>query len=245
MHRMSEWNTDMIRFMEDASSYNSYFSLLARRLSSFIGKNKTVCDAGCGIGQLSLALSPYSKHVTGIDRSRDAIERCERKKAVSDVPNVDFLCTDFDSLGESEVFDVMVFNYFGRMNGIMEIARRHCREKVIIIKKNYREHRFSIGRNPIPEGEFSDAQNYLRSENIPYTEDLFSAEFGQPFRSLEDALLFFSTYSRDADAGIVNIENIRRRLVETDNPEFPFYLPHMKDSTIYIIDRGSYGKPLQ
>ena len=236
MHRMSEWNSSMISFMNDASVYGDYFEALSAELSQYIQKDMTVCDAGCGIGQLSFALSPYAESVTGIDKSVSAIEFCKGKKRVSDTSNVCFECKDLMEMSEAAVFDVMVFNYFGRMEQIIEIARRHCRKRVIIIKKNYREHRFSIGKTPISGQELYGADECLEREKIAHTRDLFSHEFGQPFRSLEDAVKFFGIYSRDEDRSIINTENVQSRLVKTNNPVFPWYLPHVRESRIYIIE---------
>ena len=236
MHRMSEWNDRMIAFMDDASSYGSYFQALSGELSQFIDRNQTVCDAGCGIGQLTFSLSPYVKKITGIDKSESAIGFCKEKRHVSELSNVDFRCADFSDLKDGVLFEVMVFNYFGRMEQIMEIARRHCLSRVIIIKKNYTEHRFSIGKNPIEEQELCGADKYLEREKIAHTQRLFSHEFGQPFRSIEDAVEFFSIYSRDSDKSVVNTENVQSKLVKTTNPVFPFYLPHVRNSRIYIIN---------
>lgn len=226
----------MISFMDDASSYGDYFASLSSVLSQYIDKDMSVCDAGCGIGQLSFALSPYVKKVTGIDRSESAIEFCNEKKRIADVPNISFECKDLLDMPEKAFFDVMVFNYFGRMEQIVRIARSHCRRKLIIIKKNYTEHRFSIGRNPIDGREIHGAEEYLEREKIAHGERLFSHEFGQPFRSIEDALEFFNIYSRDPDRSIINEQNVKSRLVETGNPVFPYYLPHVRNSRIHIID---------
>lgn len=236
MHRMSEWNALMIAFMDDASSYGDYFAALSAALSPYIGKDMAVCDAGCGIGQLSFALSPYAQSVTGIDRSEDAVRFCEKKKRISDVSNVSFECKDLLNMPRKTQFDVMVFNYFGRMEQIVEIARRHCRKRVIVIKKNYTQHRFSIGKNPISGQELYGADECLERDKIAHTGDLFSHEFGQPFRSLEDAVKFFGIYSRDEDRSIINTENVQSRLVKTNNPVFPWYLPHVRESRIYIIE---------
>lgn len=236
MHRMSEWNEQMIAYMDDASSYGDYFASLSSVILQYIQKDMTVCDAGCGIGQLSFALAPGVKKVTGIDRSESAIKFCEEKKRISDAPNAGFECKDLLNMSETQFFDVMVFNYFGRMEQIMEIARRHCRRTLIIIKKNYTEHRFSIGRNPIEDREVYGVEEYLKREKIAHRVRLFSHEFGQPFRSIEDALEFFNIYSRDPDKSVINIENVKSRLVKSTNPVFAYYLPHIRNSRIYIID---------
>lgn len=238
MHRMSEWTPDMISFMADASDCGSYFSELAAFLSGLLDPSWTVCDAGCGIGQLSIALSPLVKKVIAIDRSVAATDFLKKRISSAGIRNVEVLAEDFDNLPTERRFDAMIFNYFGRVEQILDIAARHCLRRAIIIRKVYRNHRFSFGTYPIE-------QPVHPFDGVDHKESEFSCEFGQPFRSIGDAVSFFELYSRDEDKSIINEKNVRSRLVETGNPEFPYYLPHLKQSNIYVIDRGSYGKPLQ
>lgn len=237
MHRMSEWTDRMIGFMSDASGYGNYFEELSECLSAYLDKDWTVCDAGCGIGQLTISLSPLVKHITGIDRSEPAIGKLKNSLATAGLDNAEAVCADFDNLDSSFVFDAMIFNYYGRMDEILEIARRYCRKRIIVVKKNYTNHRFSIGKNPINESSTSEVSAFLDSRGMRYTTRLFSAEFGQPFRSLEDAVEFFSIYSRDGDRSLINRENVEKRLVETGKTDFPYYLPHRRESMIFVIER--------
>lgn len=52
------WNEDMIRFLRDASEHSDYHHLLAEYLAKRLPENAHVCDAGCGLGYLSLAAGP-------------------------------------------------------------------------------------------------------------------------------------------------------------------------------------------
>ena len=69
---MQLWEKDMVRFMRDASEYSTYHQELAKRLSPYLNKEMHICDAGCGLGYLSLALAPYVGSVTGVERHSDA-----------------------------------------------------------------------------------------------------------------------------------------------------------------------------
>ena len=237
MHRMSEWTDRMISFMSDASGYGNYFDKLSECIRTYLDKDWTVCDAGCGIGQLTVSLSPFVKRITGIDKSEPAIGKLKENLAAGGLNNADAVCADFDNLDSSFVFDAMIFNYYGRMDEILEIARRYCRKRIIVVKKNYTNHRFSIGKNPINESSTSEVSAFLDSRGNRYVTQLFSAEFGQPFRSLEDAVEFFSIYSRDGDRSLISAENVEKRLVQTGKADFPYYLPHRRESMIFVIER--------
>ena len=53
---------------------------------------------------------------------------------------------------------------------------------------------------------------------------LVVVDMGQPFRSLEDAAVFFRTHSRD-DPAELTPEALQSRLQRRDDPEFPWYFP--------------------
>lgn len=237
LHRMSEWTDRMIGFMADASEYGNYFEELSKTLSVYLDRSWSVCDAGCGIGQLTAGLSPYVKQVTGVDRSEAAIAHLKARLESEKLANAHAVCADFENLDGSVVFDAMIFNYFGKMEEILEIAEKHCLKRIIVVKKNYTKHRFSIGSNPIDEKSVDYVKNYLNRIGARYTTELFSAEFGQPFHSLEGAVDFFSIYSRDKDRSLINTENVEKRLVETGKSDFPYYLPHRRESIIFAIER--------
>ena len=55
---------------------------------------------------------------------------------------------------------------------------------------------------------------------------------GQPFRSLDDAVLFFHIYNRGGDASSVTAETVLPRLEQREDDTFPLYYP---SPTTYII----------
>ena len=61
---MFEWTEERVSFMADACERTDFHEKLAALLSPYLKKTDSVCDAGCGLGYLSLALSPLVGHVT-------------------------------------------------------------------------------------------------------------------------------------------------------------------------------------
>lgn len=59
-----QWTDESIAFLRDAAAMNRYYETIAEKITPQLPKNAHVCDAGCGIGELSLALKPYCRHVT-------------------------------------------------------------------------------------------------------------------------------------------------------------------------------------
>ena len=103
------WNEDMIRFLRDASEQSDYHRLLAARIARELPENARVCDAGCGLGYLSLRLAPYCRQITAVDRSAEALAVLERNIAAGGPQNITPLCGEIENLPPREPYDAMVF----------------------------------------------------------------------------------------------------------------------------------------
>lgn len=120
------WTEESIAFLRDAAAMNRYYETVAEKVTPQLPENAHVCDAGCGIGELSLALKPYCRHVTA-------------------------RCGDVEALTPKEPYDAMVFCLFGRTEDTLRIARKQCRGKIFLVKSDYSHHRFSAGKVSLGE----------------------------------------------------------------------------------------------
>ena len=227
---MFEWTEERVSFMADACERTDFHEKLAALLAPYLKKTDSVCDAGCGLGYLSLALSPLVGHVTAAERDDRALDVLRRQLARRHIRNVTPLCTDVLAYTPSEPFDAMVFCFFGSMEEIVAAARRQCRGTVLLIRRDYAYHRFSTGRVPVGFTA-ADSEDTLRHLGLSYRMERFSLEFGQPLRSLEDARRFFRLYDRSG-AG----EPPLHRLVPGPGPEFPYYLPNRKELCLLAVE---------
>ena len=112
---MFEWTEERVSFMADACERTDFHTKLAALLSPYLKKTDSICDAGCGLGYLSLALSPLVGHVTAAERDDRALDVLRRQLARRHICNVTPLCTDVLAYTPSEPFDAMVFCFFGGM----------------------------------------------------------------------------------------------------------------------------------
>jgi len=223
---MQFWSGDMVRFMKDASEYGDYNKKLAERLSAYLTKDMAVCDAGCGLGYLSLALAPYVKSVTSVEKNEDALAVLGENLKKLGIENVTPCLSDIGSLDKAQKFDAMVFCFFGGIEEILDIAEKHCTGDVFVITRAYKTHRFSVGKYPVDSFGNKTSGQVLKERNIPFDEAEFSLEFGQPFSSFESAMRFYETYSKDNDKSVITEEFVRSKLEETGREDFPFYMPH-------------------
>ena len=165
------WNEDMIRFLRDASEQSDYHRLLAARIARELPENARVCDAGCGLGYLSLRLAPYCRQITAVDRSAEALAVLERNIAAGGPRNITPLCGEIENLPPREPYDAMVFCFFGTAEETLRLARAQCRGRVIIIQKGWSEHRFSLGRKKMNRRSYADTLALLKE---PCVVELYS-----------------------------------------------------------------------
>ena len=226
--KLEHWHEDMIRFMTDASEYGNYFQQLAEVMLPWLRKDMHICDAGSGLGYLSLALAPNVRQVTAVEKHPDAAavltNSCQRHQ----IPNVLSRCGSIDDILPEEKYDAMVFCFFGGIRHTLELAKQQCRGDIFVFTRNYRNHRFSAGNLPTGWDGYPEFKNLLEELAIPFQQQTLAPEFGQPFRDLQDARRFFELYSKDRDDSIVTEEFLKSKLVETGREDFPWYSPHQR-----------------
>lgn len=104
------WTEESIAFLRDAAAINRYYKTIAERIAPQLPENAHVCHAGCGIGELSLALKPYCRHVTAVDADELAIKTLKAHL----IEGVTARCGDMETLAPEKSYDAMVFCLFGR-----------------------------------------------------------------------------------------------------------------------------------
>ena len=225
---MFQWTEEMVRFMRTASEYGDYHRRLVQRMRPALHSADHICDAGCGLGYLSLALAPYVRRVTAADRSEAALDVLRQNCAARGIRTIDILSGELQPVPLAAPYDAMVFCFFGRMEEIAAVAKAQCRGTVFVFKKNYTSHRFSVGEHPAGWDSFRAGADWLTERGVPFEAETLEPEMGQPFRSMEEARQFFLLYSRDADKAAITDEFLRGRLAETGREDFPLYLPHKR-----------------
>lgn len=226
--KLEFWHEDMIRFMADASEYGNYYQQLTQVLLPWLTSDMHICDAGSGLGYLSLALAPHVRQVTAVERHPDAAavltENC-RKQGVS---NVNSCCGSIDEVVPDEKYDAMVFCFFGGIHQTLKIAKQQCRGDVFVFTRNYKNHRFSTGSLPTGWDGYPEFKTLLEDLTIPFRQQILTPEFGQPFRNLRDACRFYELYSKDNDRSSITEEFLNTKLVETGREDFPLYSPRQR-----------------
>ena len=232
---MFQWNEEMVRFMRTASEYGDYHRRLVQRMRPALHSADHICDAGCGLGSLSAALSPYFDAITAADISDAALDVLRETIRTQNLTNITPLPCDLLQSTDQTRYDGMVFCFFGSLAEILPVACRQCAKTLVIIKKNYELHRFSLTAQPIRGETAPAACEALRAMGVPFLFDARELEHGQPFASLDEAVQFFRIYSKDEAPGAVTPEAVLPRLQKTGDDAFPYYLPQIKRLGILTI----------
>ncbi len=226
---MQRWSEDAIRFMEDASVYGTYHKELVRALLPFLPENGHVCDAGCGLGHLALELAQVCRRVTAVDASSAALKGIMTRELPY---NLQVLQGDI--LKTKGQYDAMVFCYFGKTEEILRIGREQCRGKILVVRRDCSVHRFS--QTPVVRREHSINRltQVLEEKGIDFASRNLSLELGQPFRSKEDALTFFTLYNKSERP--VTLREVESKLVQTDDESFPWYYPNVREMELIVFE---------
>lgn len=229
---MYRWTEDMIRFMIDASAYGNYHRSLAQIIQPYLKGVTRLCDAGSGLGDLSIALADTISEITAIDIKTQAIEVLWRHCEERNIHNIHIINGDIHLNPPKVPYDGMIFCYFGKTEDILKIVKAQCKGTAVVIKKNYNTHRFSVGQYPAGFDGYAHMKTVLQSKEIPFESKEISLEFGQPFRSFEDVRTFFRCYSRDEDPSVLTDEFLSGKVIQTGRDDFPLYMPHQRKSGI-------------
>lgn len=227
---MFKWTQERIAYMDDACRRTDFHRKLAAELQPYLRETDCVCDAGCGLGYLSLSLAPYVGAVTAVERDSQALAVLERKLALRHIKNVHPCCEDVFVHRPEKPYDAMVFCFFGSIEEILAAAARCCRGTVLAVVRNDKSHRFSGKHREPGRHSYETACRILAGKGICFTARAEVFDFDQPFRSLEDARRFFELYGGN--------EDWRSRLVETGDPEFPWQLPSRREFGLITFQMG-------
>lgn len=236
---MFSWNEPMIRYMDRAARHTQYYKILAGMIGQDLKKTDRICDMGCGLGYLSLALSPYVEQVDAVDASPEALAvlRGNLNTLGSGFSNVFPLMEDFYTMETKKPYDAMVFCYFGKSAEIFKRAEKLCKGPVYIIKGRSKRHLFSKGCERASRENSEEMARWLQEQGISYKAVDMDLEFGQPFESREDMEAFARLYGKTMADGTTDSTWVNYRLGPDPEGIHPLYMPLNKPVTLFRIQR--------
>jgi SAM-dependent methyltransferase len=223
---MFAWTEESAAFWEDSASYTQSYERLAERAAARLSPEGNLFEGGCGLGHLSVALAKRGFAVTAMDLSPLPLRHVEA------LPGLTVRQGDVFALPKEEVYDGGLFCFFGGVRETLRWAQVHCRENLILFKKNWDTHRFTRDPGAIRKFTYPLTAAELKGLGVPFETEVFEVDMGQPFRSLSDAVRFFRLYDSE---GAMTEGEVLPRLTETGDPTFPYYLPAIRPVGMIVL----------
>lgn len=237
---MFRWTEESIGWFKDAVKYNpDFYKTICLEMDPYLTGDTTVCDIGCGLGYMAMALSSKVKHITGVDIDLNVLKHAKREIDENNINNITLINEDWHCFKPEKKLDVVMMSYFsGILNDLEDLKK--ITEKYIISVLPYGSYKESMeakvrkGKQELHSKRetVEKAVEFLEQNSIPYSLITKELEFGQPFQELGTAKMFISHYYEEYDEGRLQQFIEKNMMKKADH----YYLPKLKKTGIIIID---------
>lgn len=263
---MSEWTPEIVGFMEDAAAFSPYFTRLASLVLRGLGSGSRVCDAGCGLGELSFAMARFGMRVDAVDKSPHAaahvarlVAEEKRTHAQSASEKIDVHCCDFKAGLPSEGYDRLIFSLSASYLEALEVAHRAGARSIVVVNKIHERRSWEQ-----PRGGWRNRSRLLSMDARPIVHDLDAVacdltrreidcristlrlDLPQPFRNLEAAHRYFALFRTHDYPNGLNDASLERLLAPTTRDGYRWVLPVSRNLALFEIsvDQGMHARKL-
>jgi predicted RNA methylase len=191
---------------------------------------KTMCDIGCGLGLVDLELYSMMERIDCVDINEAVIGKLKQSVEVRGIENIHARLEDVYNLSGS--WDVIYMSFFGSRE--LEKFLPLCKKLIAVVGKEAESELFPGKYRKMKKNTAEDTEKYLIENNIEYKITHREFEFGQPFKSMEEAASFVRSLSKEATDSEIN-EFLERRLTEITHPEYRFFMPRKKPIGIFQL----------
>ena len=236
------WNETTRRYLAEASENTGYDRALAAHLLPLL-QGTSLCDLGCGLGLVDLELAPTRTEVFCADLSAYAVESLRTAAAERGIGNLTARCADARTLPGT--WDTVMALFSCEHNDDLPAFFRRARQRFLMVTRSDAEGNTGpLGYRVRKENDRVSAERYLRAHGFRFSVEEDALEYGQPHRSLADALEYTRTFSHAAPPELLEA-HVRRTVMETGRADFPYYTPKTRHFAIFILDRAENEAALQ
>lgn len=225
-----EWNEDTIRRYRDAEAYEGFYAKVAETILPRIAGCRSLCDLGCGLGLADFVFCRHLEKVTCVDKNPVVLRAIEEQAKAENIANIETLEADARALAGA--WDVFYMSFFG--TDLIEELRPRCKKLFAVVSEGDEAtlypKKYQTFKKPTVQGEAKK----LREAGIPFALIPLSLPFGQPLSSHQDAVAYVRGFAAEASDGELETF-LAARLVKTEDPRFPYYMPRQKSVGIFEI----------
>lgn len=225
------WDPHTIKWYQEANAYSQFFRNIADFIAPQLEGYSSLCDIGCGLGLIDLELSDKLNHITCIDINEFALNALKSTIAARKITNIEprlMSCDDIQS-----TWDVIYTSFFGSRDP--EKFLPYCRKQISVVSQKTVDHSSIEKYKSFHKNTCDQVAATLDKKNIPYSLTEVTLEFGQPLCSIEEGKQFVrKNYPKVNEADLQHF--LSQNLIETNQTDYPFYLPKKKSLGIFEIE---------
>ena len=224
------WGEKTIGWLLDAADYTGFYEKLAEMLLPYIRLRGTLCDMGCGMALADVALAREIGQITCVDVNDAVLTVARREAARRGAENMTFLKTD--GLHAEGRWDTVTAMFHGRVDEFCAPYLAKANDLLLFVT-----HGADVNKGEGECANATEAAAWLDERGWRYERQDAVLEFGQPHRSMEEAVESSAAFRRE-----IPLEELRKRVMASLQPtgreDFPFYTPKSRSFAIFAIKRA-------
>lgn len=133
------WNQQTINDRLNLAKNTDFYQVITNEIIHQFPNSSdlTFCDAGCGLGSLSLLLSPYVKNITALDINKKVLSYFKKEINKNNINNINIKQKDLLKKYNTGNFDVIIFSFFSNIKEILlQFNKKNKYKNIIFVCKN-------------------------------------------------------------------------------------------------------------
>ena len=242
-----DWNEQTLKWFREASDYTGYNRNMAALLHPFLEGCRSLCDIGCGMALVDLELAENFEHVLCVDVNETASGYV--REQAEKLGHPDFRTVTADGMdreriapGTEPFSDAVMALFHGDVEKTGFQYLSYAAKKLIFVVHG--SPHGSTGPEKYRVRKCCDidhTRDWLEREGIPYTLQSAELEFGQPHRSIEEAIAYTRMFSKGAPEEELEAY-VKAHVQETGRTDFPLYTQKTRKFGIFVIDAEQVRK---
>ena len=224
------WGDRTIGWLADAAEYTGFYRNIAALLLPHIRKRGSLCDMGCGMALADLALAGEIEAITCVDVNGPALTFAQQESARRGTDNLRFLLSD--GLNAAGRWDTVMALFHGRADIVCPEYLRKANDRLLLVT-----HGAGVKRGMTDCENADETAFWLDAQGWRYAREDHVLEFGQPHRSIAEAIESTAAFHRER-GGMELEEFVRSHVRDTGRADFPYYTPKTRALAIFDLPRA-------
>ncbi len=224
------WNEKTVGWLVQAADYTGFYGRLAGMLLPYIRVRGTLCDMGCGVALTDIALAGEIGRITCVDVDDAVLSAAKREAAARGAENLTFLRSE--GLSAEGRWDTVIAVFHGGMERFCAPYLMKANDRLLVVT-----HRAAAGGDSrsCPNVTEKTAE-WLDANGWRYTRQDAALEFGQPHRSVKEAMESAAAFHPELPADEL-YGRVMASLQATGRSDYPYYTPKTRRFAIFALSR--------